>query len=84
MGRVYKNSPVRSPNTNNDNNAYLVNPDGDVNNNNNNVNNSYGRRPALMNKTKTSPSNIYIRYESSVYLLKETLSSRLFLQKNRR
>ena len=83
MGRVYKNSPVRSPNTDNTNNAYYVNSDGNVNNNNNwnddNVTNSYGRRPALMNKTKTSPSNIFIRYESSVYLLKETLSSRLFL-----
>ena len=79
MGRVYKNSPVRSPNTDNNNNAYYVNSDGNVNNNNWNIDNSYGRRPALMNKSKTSPSNIYIRYESSVYLLKETLSSRLFL-----
>lgn len=40
---------TRSPNTDWDDNAYYVNPSGDVNNdNNNNVNNSYGRRPALI------------------------------------
>ena len=40
---------TRSPNTDWDDNAYLVNPDGDVNNNNNNnVTGSYGRRPALI------------------------------------
>lgn len=60
---VYKKSALRSPNRTNDNNAYNVNPDGNVNNNNDNVNwDSCGRRPALILEPESS--NIYFRYES--------------------
>lgn len=38
---------LRSPNTNNTNNAWNVNSNGNYNNNN--CSNSYGVRPALMN-----------------------------------
>ena len=67
---VYKKSAFRSPNVNNnDNNAYNVNPDGDVNNDNNNVNwDSCGRRPALILEPESS--NIYLDMKADVHLIK--------------
>ena len=65
---VYKKSAFRSPNLNNDNNnAYNVNDDGNVDNNNVNWD-SCGRRPALILEPESS--NIYFRYESRVHLIK--------------
>ena len=48
MVRRATNWWLRSPNTNNTNNVWNVNSNGDYNNNNNNANYSYGVRPALM------------------------------------
>ena len=63
-----KKAAFRSPNVNNDNNAYYVNPDGNINNNNNVNWDSCGRRPALILEPESS--NIYFRYESRVHLIK--------------
>lgn len=66
---VYKKSAFRSPNLNNDNNnAYQVNSDGNVDNNNWNVTNSYGRRPALILEPESS--NIYLDMKADVHLIK--------------
>lgn len=46
MARRATNWWLRSPNTNNTNNAWNVNSNGNYNNNN--CTNSYGIRPALM------------------------------------
>lgn len=51
MAHTATNWWLRSPNTNNTNNAWNVNSNGDYNNN---CSNSNGVRPALMEKTRES------------------------------
>ena len=69
---------TRSPNTNNDNNAWNVRSDGDLDNNNNVNNNSYGRRPALILFYIRDLSNWIFLVKTGYFELKGVISIRIY------